>query len=114
MFIVGLGAILFGLTIGWIVYRIVRLRAGAPWQSDLTAILGVIAGAAVLAFFRSDVLFGWYSIGLILGFGAYFGVGFVLHRKEELQFWRLEQVPSTSTPNQVLPTSTPDQELHTP
>src|SRR5947207_15536198 len=99
MFIVGLGAILFGLTIGWIVYRIVRLRAGAPWQSDLTAILGVIAGAAVLAFCRSEVLFGCSSIGLIVGFLAYFGVGFVLHRNQELHFRRLDQVPPTSTPD---------------
>jgi hypothetical protein len=100
MFIVGLGAIFFGLTIGWITYRILRLRAGAPGISDLIAILGVIGGAAVLALYRSEVLFGWYSIGLIIGFFAYLAVGLRLYGKQEVQPWRLEQPPLTSTPNQ--------------
>jgi hypothetical protein len=66
MFIAGLGAFVFGLTVGWIAYRVLRLRAGSSWLSDLIAILGVIGGAAVLALLRDDVLFGWYAIGLVL------------------------------------------------
>src|SRR5712664_3932593 len=98
MFIAGLGALFFGLTIGWITYRILRLRAGASWISDLIAILGVIGGAAILAFLRNDVLFGWYAIGLVLGFFAYFAVGVILSGKQEVQPWRLEQVSPASTP----------------
>jgi hypothetical protein len=97
MFIAGLGALVFGLTVGWMAYRILRLRAGASWLSDLIAILGVIGGAAVLAFLRSDVLFGWYGIGLVLGFFAYFAVGLILYGKQEVQPWRLEPIPPIST-----------------
>jgi hypothetical protein len=98
MFIVGLGAVFFGLTIGWIAYRVLRQRAGAPWTQDLIALLGIIAGAAVLAFFRDGVLFGWYAVGLLIGFFAYFAVGVILYGKQEVQFWRLEPVspPPTS------------------
>lgn len=98
MFIAGLGAVFFGLLVGWIAYRVLRLRAGIPWLSDLIVLLGIIAGAAVLALFRSEVLFGWYSTGLVIGFFAYFAVGVILYGKQEVQFWRLEPVspPPTS------------------
>ena len=96
MFIVGLGAVFFGFTVGWIAYRILRLRAGAPGLSDLIALLGVIAGAVVLAFLRSDVAFGWYAIGLVIGFFAYFAVGVILYGKQEVQPWRPEQAPPPS------------------
>ena len=79
MFIVGLGAVFFGLTVGWITYRILRHRSGAPWLSDLIALLGIIAGAAVLAFFRNDAIFGWYAIGLVIGFFAHFAMGVILY-----------------------------------
>src|SRR5215472_10832376 len=100
MFIVGFGAVLFGITIGWITYRILRLRSAGSQFSDLIALLGAIGGAAVLALFRSDVLFGWYAVGLILGFFAYFAAGFSLYGKQEVQPWRVEQPTSpTSMPN---------------
>jgi len=96
MFIVGLGALFFGLIVGWIAYRILRLRAGAPGLSDLIALLGVIAGAAVLAFFRSEVVFGWYAVGLVIGFFASFALGMILSGKQEVQPWRPEQAPPPS------------------
>ncbi len=98
MFIVGLGAVFFGLIVGWIAYSILRQRADAPWTQDLIALLGIIAGAAVLAFFRDDVLFGWYAVGLFIGFFASFAVGVILYGKQEVQLWLSEQVspPSAS------------------
>ena len=99
MFIAGLGALVFGLTVGWMVYRILRLRAATSWLSDLIALLGVIAGATVLALLRSDVLFGWYAVGLVLGFFAYLAVGLRLYGKQEVQPWRVEPIPPTSTPD---------------
>jgi hypothetical protein len=79
LFIAGLGTVFFGFAVGWIAYRILRLRAGIPALSDFITILGAIGGAAVIALFRSDVLFGWYAIGLVLGFFAYFAVGLMLY-----------------------------------
>jgi hypothetical protein len=98
MFIAGLGAIFFGFAIGWIAYRILRLRAGAAGLSDFFTILGVIGGAAVITLFKSDVLFGLYSVGLVIGFFAYFSVGLMLYGKQEVQPWRIEQIPPTPAP----------------
>jgi len=96
MFIAGLGAVCFGLIVGWMAYRILRNQSGAPWLSDLIALLGIIAGAVALAFFRNDAIFGWYAIGLIIGFFGYLATGVILHRKQELLFWRKEQVTPPS------------------
>lgn len=98
MFVAGLGAVFFGITIGWMTYRIRRFKAGTPGLSDLVAILGAIGGAAVLVF-KSDVLFGWYSIGLIIGFFAYFAVGLGLLGRLEVLPRRSEQTPPASTPD---------------
>ncbi len=75
MFISGLGALFFGLVIGWISYRTLRLTAGTTALSDITTIIGAVGGAAVTALFRSDVLFGLYCVGLAVGFFAYLGYG---------------------------------------
>ena len=90
MFIVGLGAVFFGLIIGWMAYRILRHRSGASWLADLIALLGTITGAAVLAFFRNETIFGWYALGLVIGFFGYFAVGVLLYGKQEVQIWRSE------------------------
>jgi O-antigen/teichoic acid export membrane protein len=119
MLIIGLGALFLGLTVGWIVYRILRLRAGFSGLSDIIAIVGVIGGAVALALFRIDILFGWYAIGLAVGFFAYFGVGFWLYGKREVQPWLPEPPPPTSTPQimqpwlseSIPPTSNPDPPL---
>jgi uncharacterized membrane protein YeaQ/YmgE (transglycosylase-associated protein family) len=109
MFIAGLGAIFFGCAIGWIAYRILRQRASTAALSDFFTILGVIGGAAVIALFKSDVLFGLYSIGLVVGFFAYLGVGMMLYGEQELLPWRIEQIPPTPTPGPPAnATPTPD------
>ena len=97
LFIAGFGALVFGLIVGWMASRILRQRAGTSWLSDLIALLGVMAGAAILALLRSDVLFGWYAIGLVLGFFAYLTVGLILYGKQVVQPWRLEPILPTST-----------------
>lgn len=68
-----LGAGGFGALIGWYVYYVNRYRTGDVQLSDLTTVIGVIGGGAVLALFpaRTD-LFGAYGIGLFIGFFAYF------------------------------------------
>jgi hypothetical protein len=103
MFIVGLGAVFFGITIGWMTYRIQRFRIAIPGLSDVIAVVAAIGGAAILAFFRSDILFGFYSIGLVIGFFAYLGVGVRLFGIQELLPWRLEQIPSPPSPPATQP-----------
>jgi uncharacterized membrane protein YeaQ/YmgE (transglycosylase-associated protein family) len=111
MFVSGLGALFFGLVVGWIAYWILRLRAGAFGISEFITILGVVGSAAAIALFKSDVLFGLYSIGLTLGFFGYFSVGLMLYGEQELQPWRIEKIPPPPPPPPAAPPSTPSTEV---
>lgn len=71
-----IGIVCFGLMIGFITYRtLVRTTAQAS-INDLTAVIGAVGGGAVTAIVRPQTnLFGWYAIGLLVGFvlyGAFF------------------------------------------
>ena len=93
MFISGLGALFFGLVIGWISYRTLRLTAGTSVLSDIATIVGAVGGAAVTAVLKSDVLFGLYCLGLALGFFAYLGYGVYVYGKQEVQPWHIISAP---------------------
>lgn len=68
-----LGAGGFGALIGWYVYYINRYRKSDVQLGDLTTLIGVLGGGAVMALFpaKSD-LFGAYGLGLFVGFFGYF------------------------------------------
>jgi hypothetical protein len=89
MVIAGIGAVFFGLVIGWISYRILRVTAATTALADIAAIIAAVGGAAVITLIRSDVLFGLYCIGLALGFFAYLGYGIYAHGRQEVEPWRL-------------------------
>jgi len=76
LFLFGAGA--FGALIGWYVYYVNRYRKGDVQMSDITTLVGVIGGGAVLDLFRNDKVgfsahgaFGAYGIGLFIGFFGY-------------------------------------------
>ena len=81
------GAICFGLVIGWVTYRTLRRREGAAALSDIATVIGAVGGAAVTTRFDDDQVFGAYSIGLAVGFFAYFVVGLIVHGKESASTW---------------------------
>lgn len=93
MFIAGLGVLLFGLILGWMAYRTLRLKAGTGVFADIVAVVGALLGAAIIAVFRSDVLFGLYSIGLALGFFAYVGIDLAFYGKQGGPPWRTVVLP---------------------
>ena len=68
------GAFAFGVVLGWFTYFTNRYRKGDVQFSDLTTLVGVIGGGAVTALFgdAKTVLFGFYGVGLAVGFFAYF------------------------------------------
>jgi len=67
------GAMGFGAIIGWFVYYINRYRKGDVQWSDLTTLIGILGGGAILALFPEQTdLFGAYGIGLFIGFFGYF------------------------------------------
>lgn len=68
-----LGAGGFGAIIGWFVYYINRYRKGDVQFSDLTTLIGILGGGAIMALFPAKTdLFGAYGIGLFAGFFGYF------------------------------------------
>lgn len=71
------GAFCFGLVIGWITYRTLRRQAGGAAVSDIAAVIGAVGGATVVGLFQ-DAMFEVYSIGLAIGFFAYFIVGLIV------------------------------------
>ncbi|HFE66334.1 MAG TPA: hypothetical protein ENJ93_03640 [Chloroflexi bacterium] len=67
------GAFGFGMLIGWYVYYINRYRKGDVQFSDLSTVIGILGGGAVLALFPAKTdLFGAYGVGLAVGFFSYF------------------------------------------
>lgn len=83
----GIGALCFGLVVGWISYRTLRRKEGAAALSDIATVIGAIGGAAITALFKNEVLFGLYCIGLAVGFFAYFIVGLFVFGKEPIDRW---------------------------
>jgi hypothetical protein len=71
------GAICFGVVIGWITYRTLR-RSDTTSVSDLAGVVGAVGGAAVLAIFNRGDSFAWYAIGLAGGFFLYLIVNLIL------------------------------------
>lgn len=66
-----LGALGFGLVIGWVTYRTLR-RTDATGLSDVATVIGAVGGAAVTTLFSPETpAFGMYCIGLAIGFFGY-------------------------------------------
>jgi NhaP-type Na+/H+ or K+/H+ antiporter len=74
------GALCFGVVIGWIVYRTLRRTDDRVQVSDLATVIGAVGGGAVTALFDSQSLFAWYSIGLAGGFFGYLVLGHTLFK----------------------------------
>jgi hypothetical protein len=66
------GVLCFGLVVGYITYRtLVRTTANAA-ISDLATVIGAIGGGAVTALVEPGTpIFGWYGLGLVVGFAGY-------------------------------------------
>jgi len=65
------GALCFGLVIGWVTYRTLR-RASTSALSDIATVIGAVGGAAVTGLFpRESGAFGSYCLGLAIGFFFY-------------------------------------------
>jgi uncharacterized membrane protein YeaQ/YmgE (transglycosylase-associated protein family) len=82
-----IGAICFGIVIGWITYRTLRRKEGGAALSDIASVIGAVGGAGVLAVFKNDTLFGLYAIGLAAGFFLYLIVGFAVGGGKAIGDW---------------------------
>jgi hypothetical protein len=82
-----IGALCFGLVIGWITYRTLRRKEGSAALSDIATVIAAVGGAAMTALFKSEDLFSMYSIGLAVGFFLYFIVGLLVAGKDSTKGW---------------------------
>jgi uncharacterized membrane protein YeaQ/YmgE (transglycosylase-associated protein family) len=77
------GSVCFGLVIGWITYYTMRKNTKPRALADITVIISALVGPAIIAVFPAPVegtnqtMFGFYGIGLALGFFLYYVI-FVL------------------------------------
>jgi hypothetical protein len=78
-----IGALLFGVVIGWITYRTLARKASAVQISDIATVIAAVGGGAVTALFSDRVLFGMYAIGLFSGFFGYLAAFYQLNGKKQ-------------------------------
>jgi hypothetical protein len=82
--VVSVGAVCFGLVVGYLTYRTLARSGPTASVSDLAAVVAVIGGGTVTTLFRparSDA-FGWYSIGLLIGLAVYAAATLILRGRE--------------------------------
>ncbi|MFB0565303.1 MAG: hypothetical protein ACETWK_06440 [Candidatus Aminicenantaceae bacterium] len=90
MSITDVGALCFGLVIGWVTYRTLRRREGNAALSDIATVIGAVGGGTVTALFKGGETFGWYCIGLAVGFFLYFIINLIIEGKEKTKVWMFE------------------------
>jgi O-antigen/teichoic acid export membrane protein len=76
------GALVFGVVVGWIVYRTLRRQTEAVAVSNIATVVGAVGGAAVTTLFSQGNIFGWYCIGLGIGFFAYLVIAVAMSWKD--------------------------------
>lgn len=81
-----IGALCFGLVIGWVTYRTLR-RSSRAQLSDIASVLGAVGGAAITQLFDDKALFAAYSIGLAVGFFLYFIIAGRMSNDESAAQW---------------------------
>jgi len=74
---VAYGSIGFGMVIGWVTYYTMRKNTKERTLADITVIISALVGPAVLAVFPApqegkQTMFGYYGIGLAIGFFVYY------------------------------------------
>lgn len=103
------GALCFGLLIGWNAYFINRYRKADVQISDLATIIGVIGGGAVLSLFEAKTdLFGYYGLGLAVGFFGYFAtLLFMVSKSDNFdRDWFLDGRRKKPKEDQIIPVDT--------
>jgi hypothetical protein len=83
--VISIGAVCFGLVVGYITYRTLARSTEGAAVSDLAAVIAAIGGGTVTALFQPDQsdAFGWYSMGLLLGMASYLVASLLIRGKRD-------------------------------
>ncbi len=71
--VISVGAVCFGVVVGYVVYRSLARSGPTSSVSDIAAVIGAVGGGVVTTVFdptKSDA-FGYYSVGLLIGMVLY-------------------------------------------
>jgi hypothetical protein len=90
-----IGAVCFGVVVGWVVYRTLR-RTDRAAVSNIATVVGAVGGGAVLGIFKSGTSFGWYAIGLAAGFFGYLLLSLLMGGREQTVTWMGGGEPGSS------------------
>jgi hypothetical protein len=101
------GALCFGVVTGYIAYRTLARSVDKAAISDLATVIGVVGGGVVTGLFApSTSMFGYYSIGLLVGMAAFFVLFAVFNGKDAIGV--VMGAPTLSARGGGSHTSTPD------
>jgi len=90
-----IGALCFGVVVGWITYRTLR-RSTTTGLSDIATVIGALGGAAITGIWKPGTgAFGAYCIGLIFGFFGYLRIATTNKNAPE---WMGSEPPSAGAP----------------
>jgi hypothetical protein len=79
------GALVFGLVVGFITYRTLIRTTDNAAITDLAAVIGAIGGGAITTLYDpSSTAFAWYAIGLALGMLVFFTAYWKLNGRSAL------------------------------
>ena len=83
--VITIGAICFGVVIGYITYRTLARAAEGASISDIASVIAAVGGGAVTVLFdrRQSDAFGWYSIGLLVGMALYLLLSLAIRGRQE-------------------------------
>ena len=77
------GALVFGLVVGYITYRTLMRTADKTAVSDLASVIGAVGGGAVTKLYDSaGNSFAYYAFGLAIGMAAFFVLFLILNGKD--------------------------------
>jgi hypothetical protein len=80
--VISVGATCFGVVIGYVTYRTLVRKSSAA-ISDIAAVGAAIGGGAVSQINHSSAdSFGWYSIGLLIGFSIFLVLRLLFERDD--------------------------------
>ncbi len=85
MVVTAVGALVFGLVVGFITYRTLVRTADKAAVTDLVAVVGVLGGGVVTTLYHpAGEPFAWYAIGLALGMTGFFLAYWKMNGKKAL------------------------------
>lgn len=84
--VTAVGAVCFGVAVGFITYRTLVRTVDKTAITDLAAVLGAVGGGVVTGLFdpQAGDLFGWYSIGLLAGIAVFFVAYWRMNGRQQL------------------------------